>query len=82
MNEKVINRTFMREGVKTTIMSNRFEILAGPRTEIWEQQAVQMLRQWINERKKNEAQFDRCKLLGVCQIKDACADCPYSHDKA
>ena len=40
------------DGVRTTVADNRFEIVADPHSDIWEQQAVQMLREWIRHRKK------------------------------
>lgn len=47
---KVVNL----DGVKTTINENRFEICVQTNTEIWEQLAVQHLRDWIKWRKKQE----------------------------
>ena len=47
---KVVNL----DGVKTTISSNRFEISVQANTEIWEQLAVQHLRDWIRWRKEQE----------------------------
>ena len=47
---KVVNL----DGVKTTISSNRFEISVQANTEIWEQLAVQPLRDWIRWRKEQE----------------------------
>jgi len=38
--------------VRTTVCENRFEILAAPSCEIYEQQAVQALREWIQERRQ------------------------------
>ena len=40
------------DGVRTTICENRFEIVVQPRSDIWEQQAVQALREWIRKRKE------------------------------
>ena len=45
-------RTVFVDGVRTTVGDNRFEIVADPHSDIWEQQAVQMLREWIRHRKK------------------------------
>jgi hypothetical protein len=45
--EQRYEKVLMREGVRTTISMVRFEIFIHPKSEIWEQQAVQMLRQWI-----------------------------------
>ena len=47
---KVVNL----DGVKTTISANRFEICVQTNTEIWEQLAVQHLRDWIKWRKEQE----------------------------
>ena len=38
-------------GIKTVTSKDRFEIICEPHTDIWEQQAVQMLREWVRERK-------------------------------
>lgn len=40
------------DGVRTTIEDHRFEIHVDPHSDIWEQQAVQLLREWIRNRKK------------------------------
>lgn len=48
--QKVISR----EGVRITICENRFEVVCQPKTEVWEQQVVQMLREWIKSRKVDE----------------------------
>ena len=42
------------DGVRTTHCRNRFEILAAPGNDIWEQQAVQALREWIKWRKEEQ----------------------------
>jgi len=42
------------DGVRTTVCENRFEIKVNERTEIWEQLAVQQLRDWIKWRKTQE----------------------------
>jgi len=42
------------DGVRTTMCENRFEISVQDRTEIWEQLAVQQLREWIRWRKEQE----------------------------
>jgi hypothetical protein len=39
-------------GIRTTICENRFEVLANPKSEINEQQAVQALREWIHGRRQ------------------------------
>lgn len=41
------------DGVRTTLCRNRFEIITSPGNDIWEQQAVQALREWIKWRKEN-----------------------------
>lgn len=40
--------------VKTTICRNRFEIIVRPNGEMWEQQVVQSLREWVRWRKEIE----------------------------
>lgn len=45
-------RVMQSDGVRTTVCENRFEVVASPRSEIPEQQAVQALREWIRNRKK------------------------------
>jgi hypothetical protein len=44
------------DGIRTTICTNRFEILASPTGEIKEQAAIQQLRDWIKWRRENEVQ--------------------------
>ena len=50
----MLNKTLIREGVRTTVCENRFEIVAQPGVDVWEQQSVQMLREWIRSRKLQE----------------------------
>ena len=40
------------DGVTISVNNNAFEITVRDTTEIWEQQAVQQLREWIRWRKK------------------------------
>ena len=49
-------RIVQSDGVRTTVCENRFEILAMPHSEVWEQQAVQALREWVRWRKENGLQ--------------------------
>lgn len=42
------------DGVKTVFCRNRFEIVSPPGNDIWEQQAVQALREWIKWRKEDQ----------------------------
>lgn len=42
------------DGVRTTFCRNRFEIISTPGNDIWEQQAVQALREWIKWRKEEQ----------------------------
>lgn len=42
------------DGVRTTICTNRFEISVSPHCEVWEQHAVQQLKEWIKWRKAQE----------------------------
>lgn len=42
------------DGVQTTFCRNRFEIIAAPGNDIWEQQAIQSLREWIRWRKEEQ----------------------------
>jgi hypothetical protein len=47
-------RITQSDGVKTTVCDNRFEIVANPRSDVQEQQAVQALREWIRKRRKSD----------------------------
>jgi hypothetical protein len=49
-------RIIQSDGVRTTVCLNRFEIIAQPNCEVWEQHAVQHLREWIRTRKEKELQ--------------------------
>lgn len=49
-------RVVQSDGVRTTVCANRFEIIAQPHCEVWEQQAVQHLREWIRTRRDKELQ--------------------------
>lgn len=40
------------DGVRTTFCRNRFEIISAPGNDIWEQQAVQALREWLKWRRE------------------------------
>jgi hypothetical protein len=58
-----LNRAVIREGVKTQTNEDMFTISCQPRSEIWEQQVMKMLKDWIRMRKKYYAnpvdQLDR-----------------------
>ena len=45
-------RTLYLDGVRYTVRNNSFEISVQTNTEIWEQLAVQQLREWIKWRKE------------------------------
>jgi hypothetical protein len=45
-------RVTCSDGVKTTWCENRFEIVVQPKCDVWEQQAVQYLKEWIKQRKE------------------------------
>ena len=47
-------RITQHDGVRTTVCKNRFEIIVSPGNDIWEQQAVQALREWIKWRKEEQ----------------------------
>lgn len=47
-------RVIQSDGVRTTLCRNRFEIIAAPGNDIWEQQAIQSLREWIRWRKEEQ----------------------------
>jgi hypothetical protein len=42
------------DGTRITLSDHKFELSATPRNEVWEQQAVQMFREWIRWRKRQE----------------------------
>jgi hypothetical protein len=46
------SRTLHLDGVRLTVTNNTFEISVHDNTEIWEQLAVQNLREWIKWRKE------------------------------
>jgi hypothetical protein len=50
--EMSFERTIHLDGVKCCIRNNSFEILVHDNTDIWEQLAVQQLREWIRWRKE------------------------------
>jgi hypothetical protein len=52
--EEDYKRVVHHDGVRTTMCRNRFEVVAVPGGEIWEQQTVQMLRDWVRWRKAQE----------------------------
>ena len=45
------------DGVRTTVCANRFEIVAQPTSELYEQQALQALRDWIRWRNAKVVQL-------------------------
>jgi len=45
-------RVIQRDGVKTTIAKNRFEIIAAPGGDITEQSVVALVREWVKWRKE------------------------------
>jgi len=47
-----ISRTVVREGVKVETHLETFEISCEQYSEIWEQQVMKMLKDWIRMRKK------------------------------
>jgi len=57
-------RVMHLDGVRTTVCENRFEISVQDRTEIWEQLAVQQLREWIKWRKEQEELRESRSLSG------------------
>lgn len=48
------SRTISHDGTTVTICENRFEISTRPLGEVFEQQSVQMLKEWIRWRKAQE----------------------------
>lgn len=53
-NTEDYKRIVHHDGVRITMCRNKFEIIAVPGGDIWEQQAVHMLREWIKWRKAQE----------------------------
>ena len=51
---KDYERVIHREGVKTTMCANRFEVLCQPHAEISEQQVWQLFKEWVVWRRKND----------------------------
>ena len=49
--EETYSRTLHLDGVRITVSNNTFEISVHDNTEIWEQLAIQQLREWIKWRK-------------------------------
>ena len=47
-------RVVHQDGVKTTVCLNKFEIIVAPGNDLWEQQAVQSLREWVRWRREQE----------------------------
>lgn len=52
MSNKSYVKVVHLDGVRITAFDNVFEITAKPGSDIWEQYAVQMLKDWIRWRKK------------------------------
>jgi hypothetical protein len=52
--DSTYKRIIHLDGVTTTISNNKFEISVRERNEVWEQLAVQQLREWIKWRKSQE----------------------------
>ena len=42
------------DGTRITLSDHKFELSVQPRSEVWEQQSVQLFREWIKWRKKQE----------------------------
>ena len=40
-------------GVRTTVSKTKFEVIAPELSDLWEQQVIELLRDWISWRKKN-----------------------------
>lgn len=51
-------KTINREGVKIVIDHNYFELSAELNAEIWEQQVIQLVREWIRARKPVDEALD------------------------
>jgi hypothetical protein len=45
-------RTVQIDGVKTTVCFNRFEILCEPSGEVREKAVMQLLKEWLKQRRK------------------------------
>lgn len=45
-------RVIQKDGVKTTICENRFEVVSSPGSDITEQNVVALMREWIRWRKE------------------------------
>lgn len=58
-----VRRVVCADGVRTTTSTNHFEISVDFKTEIWEQAAVQKLREWCRWRKSQVDCIDS-ELLG------------------
>ena len=52
--ETTYRRTLHLDGVTTTVTDNRFEIVVRENNEVWEQLAVQQLREWCKWIKEKE----------------------------
>jgi hypothetical protein len=50
--ETPINRTVVSGGVKIETSDDKFEILCKPLSDLWEQQLLKLLKDWIHVRKK------------------------------
>ena len=48
-----VSRVVVREGVKVETHIDTFEIRCEPYSEIWEQQVMKMLKDWIRMRRKH-----------------------------
>jgi hypothetical protein len=48
---EIQQRVIIVDGVRTTVCQNRFEIIVRDGSIVYEQQAVQALRQWIKSRR-------------------------------
>ena len=49
-----VRRVVQQDGVRTTVCLNKFEMVVAPGNDLWEQQAVQNLREWIRWRRAQE----------------------------
>ena len=47
-------RVICREGVVTTVTTHTFTIVCKPTAEIWEQQVVLLLKEWVRGRATDE----------------------------
>ena len=48
------HKVVYHDGVRVTLGRNRFEVAVVPGNDVWEQQTVQFLRDWIRWRKSQE----------------------------